>query len=698
MQEQFKTGNKTAIIHPTGTGKMYIFLKWLLDHPNETFLFLAPTSAILYQLQYTIEKQGYQISDFPNLKCALYCQLLNWNTEDFQVNYDNIVLDEFHRAGAPKWGKAVNTLLEFHPNSKVLGLSATPTRYVDHKNMVDILFEGNIASEITLAEAMAKGILPLPTYINTIYSLEEQIQELEDKVKKVKNKTRRQQLEQLLEKAKSYLLQVEGLDKIFSKYIAKKDGKYLIFCKDIKHLNEIKAKIGEWFKGINPEIEIYDIHSKHQIEENEKTLRNFRKDTGTKLKILLSVEMLNEGLHVEDIDGVIMLRPTNSHIIYLQQMGRGLSVNSKKPLIIDIVNNIEAYQNIYNIREEIEEIIRRNPEECISQAELDAQFKIIDYVQNIMSILQIIDRSFRMSNQEKITIIQNYLKANGSHNEITRDTIDEKGYPIGEWIAKWKYGRIPLMSDEKKLLETMGIHFEKTNNIFVNNQEKIAIIQAYIKEGHQYLDIIRSTIDKEGHPIGHWMSWWRTGHVQLTEEERNILISMGETFERKISESLTNSEKIGIIQKYLQEGKNYKDIKKTTKDQDGHSLGEWISWWRSGSVKLTEEERQTLIEMGETFEKKNSRPLTSQEKIAIIQEYLKEGHAYSDIKHITIDEKGHPIGKWINWWRSGRVQLTEQERDILISMGEPFPKGVSKLRIIDSTLQTSQSDLNSKHR
>ena len=120
MQEMHKYENKVAIVHPTGTGKMYIAVKWLYENRDKSCLFLCPTKAIMYQLKNTIESCGLKLNDFPNLKLALYRNLLNWNTEDYQKHYDCIVLDEFHRAGAPLWGECVNTLLEYNKDAKVL--------------------------------------------------------------------------------------------------------------------------------------------------------------------------------------------------------------------------------------------------------------------------------------------------------------------------------------------------------------------------------------------------------------------------------------------------------------------------------------------------------------------------------------------------------------------------------------------------
>lgn len=65
--------------------------------------------------------------------------------------------------------------------------------------------------------------------------------------------------------------------------------------------------------------------------------------------------MLNEGVHVDDINGVILLRPTVSPIIYKQQIGRALSANKKtNPVIFDIVLNIENLYSISSIEEEMQ--------------------------------------------------------------------------------------------------------------------------------------------------------------------------------------------------------------------------------------------------------------------------------------------------------------------------------------------------------
>lgn len=82
---------------------------------------------------------------------------------EFQPDY--IVLDEFHRCGAEMWGQDVQKLLSTYAATPVLGLSATAIRYLDNqRDMADELFDGNVASEITLGEAIVRGILAAPKY------------------------------------------------------------------------------------------------------------------------------------------------------------------------------------------------------------------------------------------------------------------------------------------------------------------------------------------------------------------------------------------------------------------------------------------------------------------------------------------------------------------------------------------------------
>ena len=172
VQRAYKNGNKASVVIPTGCGKSFITLQLMADNKDKRILFMAPTKTIKNQMynyiaryvvgeEPTKERTTRMIAEnyFPNLKIMLYPSLLKVKDEQMsRLNSDIIIMDELHRTGADKWGKRINTLLEKNPNAKILGLTATPDR-MDDKNVVDELFEGNVDYELTLVDALIKGIV-----------------------------------------------------------------------------------------------------------------------------------------------------------------------------------------------------------------------------------------------------------------------------------------------------------------------------------------------------------------------------------------------------------------------------------------------------------------------------------------------------------------------------------------------------------
>lgn len=162
-KQMIEQTGKAAIIHPTGTGKSYVAFAFAEENPKAHVLWLAPNEYIFeVQSKILYEKQRLR---YPNITLMTYPWLLMHRDTIEEMKPDIIVLDEFHRAGAKNWKKGVAALLDHYPDAKVLGLSATNIRYLDRqRDMADELFDGYIASRISLCEAMAREILPTPRY------------------------------------------------------------------------------------------------------------------------------------------------------------------------------------------------------------------------------------------------------------------------------------------------------------------------------------------------------------------------------------------------------------------------------------------------------------------------------------------------------------------------------------------------------
>lgn len=175
--------SKAAIIHPTGTGKSFIAFKWIEEHADERFVWLSP-SEYIYNTQ--IENVMRTEPGFPaeGITFLTYTHLMMMSDEEIaSLEPFGIILDEFHRCGAKCWGGGVARLLAAYPSAQLMGLSATRIRYLDgQRDMAEELFEGCVASEMTLGEAVVRGILPAPTYVTTIYQMQRELEGLQKRI------------------------------------------------------------------------------------------------------------------------------------------------------------------------------------------------------------------------------------------------------------------------------------------------------------------------------------------------------------------------------------------------------------------------------------------------------------------------------------------------------------------------------------
>lgn len=207
-----------AVIHPTGTGKSMIAFKLVEQHPHKHFLWLSPSEYIYKTQLENIDTQ------FSNIEYMSYSRLMKHEDSIDTLHPDYIILDEFHRCGAAEWGKSVRKLLEAYPKAKRLGLSATNIRYLDNqRNMAEELFEGNIASEMTLGEAIVREILPEPKYVIAMYSYKKELEQLKKRIEGLSNPGLISENEKLLEQLKRALEQADGLTEVFARQMTKPD-------------------------------------------------------------------------------------------------------------------------------------------------------------------------------------------------------------------------------------------------------------------------------------------------------------------------------------------------------------------------------------------------------------------------------------------------------------------------------------------
>lgn len=428
---------KIAIAHATGTGKSYLIAKLFEDYSNDKKLVLVPSTYISDQIQALFEKYNIQ-----NVDVLLYQRLIKMSDEDIAaMKYDVIALDEYHHDTSKVWGKKVKMLIESHPESIIFGTSATPVRS-DGVNTIDKLFEGNCASNLSLSESIAKKIVPLPKYVGALYTLDSELEKLRKKIENATNTSEEKQ--EFYKKINAMRSQIEksyGMPIILNKHITNKDGKYIIFCKNKKHLREIKDTVMEWFKTAgSKDINAYEVYSDYENKDAE--YKAFCDDTSHNMKLLFCVNMLNEGLHLENISGVLLLRPTRSMIVFLQQIGRVIEANNTNiPVIIDAVNNFSSAGQVMKLLGEIKEAVTREKE---SDPDFDDSgfedidtFFVIDQVIEIQEMFKGIEGRLQGSWDLYIKALKQYKEREGdcSVSDEYIEHINGNNVNLGSWCG-----------------------------------------------------------------------------------------------------------------------------------------------------------------------------------------------------------------------------------------------------------------------
>ncbi len=416
-----------AINHATGTGKSFIVVKYLYENKNKRILYLSPSYPINDQLlQEHTKELGIDAKEFSKIDTMIYRNLLKMDMEKLASDYDIIVLDEYHRCGAKKWGIKVNELLELvkskYPNTKVIGTTATEIRYLDkERNMNYILFDGVCASTLTLVDAMLKEILPVPIYINSLVDLSIEYEKAIRKVykKSLYNRERNYYLE-LVKGMRSQIDEIINEEEDINQYI-KKDGKHLVFSSTIDNIERDKITINKLLNCVHNE---YVVHSKKTKEANARALKEFRYDNEP--ATLYCINILNEGVHVKGVDSIFMLRPTTSPIIFFQQLGRLLSYSRRKDRVVvfDLVNNIRKSPYIYKLYMDLyqraNELIKIDPENKDRYLNIVKRFKIVDATSKIYEKLDILNKALSKENfyKKRIDFVIEILKEKDHVNEV----------------------------------------------------------------------------------------------------------------------------------------------------------------------------------------------------------------------------------------------------------------------------------------
>lgn len=658
---------KAAVIHPTGTGKSFIGFKLCEDKSEEKICWLSPSEYIFKTQIENLKKAGG--TEPKNICFYTYAKLMLMSEEELSTILPNyIVLDEFHRCGAEMWGEGVQRLLALYPNAKVLGLSATAIRYLDNqRDMAQEIFGGNIASEMTLGEAIVRGILNPPTYILSIYSYQKDLEKYKYRVKNAKNIAVRDEAGKYYEALRRALEKADGLDLIFKKHIKSKNGKYIVFCSGVEHMKDMIEKVPEFFGQIDSAPHVYSAYSNDP--ETSQSFKAFKEDQSEHLKLLFCIDMLNEGVHVEKIDGVILFRPTVSPIIYKQQIGRALSASKdKEPIIFDIVNNIDNLYSIGTIEQEMQIAMSYYRFLGMREEIVNEHFKIVDEVQNVRQIFDKLNDALTASWDMMYDFAKQYYQEYGNL-EVPRRYKTAGGYALGNWIfiqRKVRNGDQYGSLDEEKIkkLDEIGMVWDSIRDL---------AWEKYFSEAQRYYDkygdlkIPARYVSESGVKLGVWISNLRTyrkSGIQekyLTAKRIADLDELGMLW--TVPDYLWERNYASALDFYHENG--HLDVPVGYVSKNGVKLGNWIRKLRgirkgvACGTELTWLQITRLDEIGMIWTDKFERQW--EEGFAEAERYFKRyKHLNVPISYVT--DTGYKLGGWIANQRENKKMILSRKK------------------------------------
>ena len=319
-------GEKSLVIAATGTGKTYMSAFDVKQFNPKRMLFIVHREDILRKAMSDYRKviDGKSVGLFTGT-CKDYDKdfifatiqsISSYFNEFDKKHFDYIVIDEAHHASSETYKR----VLEYFKPKFLLGMTATPER--SEGTDIFSIFDNNIALEVRLNEALEEElVVPFHYFgITDIESIDYNSIDFDiDKIAKLLQVNER--VDFIIEKMNFY-----GHDGDKRKCIG--------FCANVEHANYMASEFNK--KGIKS----IALTGKDSVDKRQEQITCLEDDNND-LELIFTVDLFNEGVDIPSINLVLMLRPTESSIIFIQQLGRGLRKFEGKEFltVLDFIGN-----------------------------------------------------------------------------------------------------------------------------------------------------------------------------------------------------------------------------------------------------------------------------------------------------------------------------------------------------------------------
>lgn len=351
LRKLYEAGkNRALLISATGTGKTYASAFAMREMGFQKVLFLVHRNQIAKQALKSFRKVfsgklsmglvSGALSRWEYDKDYIFATVQTLSKDDNLQKYsaehfDAIIYDEAHHTAAGSYKK----VMDYFRPKLTLGMTATPDKRdddIEGRNIYEI-FDYNIAYEIRLQQAMEEDLLcPFHYFgITDLKIISDETYAKRDELQNFQYLVSDERVHYIMEQAKYYGYSGERV-------------KGLMFCSRVKDAKELSFKFNE--QGLRTVV----LTGADSGEVRSKAIERLVNDDTNiipeeeRLDYILSVDIFSEGVDVPEINQVIMLRPTESPIVFIQQLGRGVRKTDEKEYVV-ILDFIGNYKNNFMI-------------------------------------------------------------------------------------------------------------------------------------------------------------------------------------------------------------------------------------------------------------------------------------------------------------------------------------------------------------
>lgn len=496
-------GARRALVQAaTGVGKTY--LAAFDSKKYERVLFVAHREEILKQAAESFKNvrnsEDYGFFDGESKctdKSVIFASVATLgrneylNNKYFPSDYFNyVVIDEFHHAINDQYQRIVNY---FKPQF-LLGLTATPER-MDGRNIYEIC-DYNVVYEISLKEAINKGML-VPFHYYGIFDDTDY-----SKIHIVRGRYDEKELNE------TYIGNVHRYELIYKYYCKYGSRQALGFCCSKEHAREMAKEFSS--RGI-PSVAVFSDASGEYTEKRNVAIQKLKNG---EIKVIFSVDMFNEGVDITSVDMVMFLRPTESPIVFLQQLGRGLRKYRGKEFltVLDFIGNYEKAGRVRFLLEGKTDVQREGvhlsdalqfPDDCL----VDFDMKLIDL----------------------------FAEMDRKHLKL-KDQIINEYFKVKELLAK-RPTRLDLFTYMDDNIYEAAITHSKDNPFkryleFLNDLGELSQIEEefYKGIGREFISLIENTNMSKVYKMPVFMAFYNNSNVLMEVTEKQLLSSWKKFF------------------------------------------------------------------------------------------------------------------------------------------------------------------------